>query len=88
LGISAETRCAAGLAPTRGRLGPPHRSNRRFGVQIRAEAFNLTNRPQYGNPSANISAPANFGLITSIVNGGATRSGRSRSLQFMVRLEF
>jgi hypothetical protein len=60
----------------------------RAGVQIRAEAFNLTNRPQYGNPSANISAPANFGVITGIVNGGATGSGRSRSLQFMLRVEF
>jgi hypothetical protein len=60
----------------------------RFGFQIRAEAFNLTNRPQYGNPQANISAPGTFGVITGIVNGGATGSGRSRSLQFMLRLDF
>ncbi len=60
----------------------------RIGFQLRAEAFNLTNRPQYGNPAANISNPGNFGLIQGVVNGGATGSGRSRSLQFMLRLDF
>jgi hypothetical protein len=60
----------------------------RIGISIRAEAFNLTNQPQYGNPSANISAPGQFGTITSVVNSGATGSGRSRSLQFMARLDF
>jgi hypothetical protein len=59
-----------------------------FGLQIRAEAFNIANRPQYGNPAANIAAPGNFGRIQSVVNNGATGSGRSRSLQFMIRLDF
>jgi hypothetical protein len=60
----------------------------RISLQFRGEAFNLTNRPQYGNPAANISAPGNFGVITSVVNSGATGSGRSRSIQFMLRLDF
>ena len=63
-------------------------SNERLGLSLRAEAFNLTNRPQYGNPNANISAPGQFGTITSVVNSGATGSGRSRSLQIMARLDF
>lgn len=62
--------------------------NDRVGFSLRAEAFNLTNRPQYGNPGANISAPGTFGVITGVVNGGATGSGRSRSLQFMLRMDF
>jgi hypothetical protein len=60
----------------------------RMSLQFRAEAFNLTNRPQYGSPAANISAPGTFGVITSVVNSGATGSGRSRSIQFMLRLDF
>lgn len=60
----------------------------RFSVSLRAEGFNLTNRPQYANPGANISAPGTFGVITGVVNSGATGSGRSRSLQFMLRLDF
>jgi hypothetical protein len=57
-------------------------------LSFRAEAFNLTNRNQLSNPNANISAPADFGRITSTVNTGATGSGTSRQLQFMLRLDF
>jgi hypothetical protein len=33
-------------------------------VEFRAEAFNLTNTPNFGNPGANLAAPASFGVIS------------------------
>jgi hypothetical protein len=60
----------------------------RMGVQIRADAFNILNRAQYGQPNANVSTPGNFGVITSIVNTGATGSGTPRQLQLSVRVTF
>jgi hypothetical protein len=55
----------------------------RFGsawaVQLRVEAFNVTNTPQFGPPNAQV-GNANFGVITS--------AGRPRNLQFGVKLLF
>ncbi len=57
-------------------------------LQFRFECFNLTNRPQYGNPSADISAPASFGKITTLVNTSPTGSGTPRQLQLALKLVF
>jgi hypothetical protein len=43
--------------------------NERITVQIRGEAFNVTNTPHFGNPAADISS-SNFGLIGSVQNTG------------------
>jgi hypothetical protein len=51
----------------------------RFSVQFRAEAQNLTNTPQFGNPSANVDG-GNFGLITS--------ASGERQVRFGVRASF
>ena len=51
----------------------------RVKIQFRAEAQNLTNTPQFGNPSANVDG-GNFGLITS--------AGNERQLRFGVRASF
>jgi hypothetical protein len=51
----------------------------RVKIQFRAEAQNLTNTPQFGNPSANVDG-GNFGLITS--------AGNERQLRFGVRVGF
>ena len=60
----------------------------RIGIQLRAEAFNLFNRAQYGNPLADISSPLNFGQITTPVNQNATGSGTPRQIQLAARVTF
>jgi hypothetical protein len=56
-------------------------------IDFRTEAFNLFNRAQYGEPVANIST-STFGRILQTANDGATGTGTSRQLQFMLRLNF
>jgi len=60
----------------------------RANLQFRAECFNLLNRAQYGNPLADISVPATFGRITSLVNTTPTGSGTPRQFQLSLRLQF
>lgn len=59
----------------------------KVGLDFRAEAFNLFNRAQYGEPVANLST-STFGQILVTANDGATGTGTSRQLQFMLRLSF
>jgi hypothetical protein len=54
----------------------------RFKVQFRAEAFNLTNTPQFSNPDNKVSDCPSFGKITS------TLTGTERHVQFALRLQF
>jgi hypothetical protein len=58
-----------------------------FRIEFRAEAFNVFNRAQYGEPVANISN-STFGRILVTANDGATGTGTSRQFQFMLRLNF
>ncbi|HEX7362337.1 MAG TPA: carboxypeptidase regulatory-like domain-containing protein [Bryobacteraceae bacterium] len=51
----------------------------RLRLQLRADSFNLLNRPNFGNPVANLNA-GNFGAITS--------AGSPRILQFAVKVSF
>ena len=51
-----------------------------FRIQFRSEFFNALNHPNFGNPAANISVPAQVGRITS--------ASSSRNIQFALRLEF
>lgn len=60
----------------------------RVSAQFRAECFNLFNRAQYANPAADISAPASFGRITTLVNTGPTGSGTPRQFQLALHLQF
>lgn len=57
----------------------------RFNLQFRAEAFNLTNTPHFGNPT-NSANSSNFGKILSTDSGLA--QGRSREFRFGLRLGF
>ena len=62
--------------------------NERFILLFRAEAFNVFNRAQFGNPNSNFSS-ANFGQITTTVNGTSpTGSGTPRQFQFAMRVRF
>jgi hypothetical protein len=59
----------------------------RFSMDFRAEAFNVLNRAQFGNPSGTLSSPS-FGQITTTVNSGATGGGTPREFQFSLRLSY
>ncbi len=53
---------------------------RAYAVRFRAEAYNVTNHPQFDQPQYNVSSPS-FGKITNTLNDG-------RILQFGLRLLF
>ena len=57
------------------------RLTERFSVQLRAEAFNLTNTPQFGAPNR-IQGDPNFGRIFG------TQEGTQRRTQFALRFMF
>ncbi len=73
------------------------RITEKVNLQIRAEAFNALNSPNYANPDpyegANLVSP-NFGVVTRMLNrsyGGATSSyqmGGPRSAQVSLRIQF
>jgi hypothetical protein len=56
----------------------PWRGAREKTLQFRADAFNLTNTPQFDEPQRNLTSPA-FGKITNTLNDG-------RVLQFGLRI--
>lgn len=57
----------------------------RFNLQFRAEGFNITNTPHFGNPNSDANS-SNFGRILSTDSGLA--QGRSREFRFGLRLGF
>ena len=71
----------------------------RFKLQFRAEAFNLTNTPHFGNPSTNVSNVryrpdgtiadlGNFMSITSASSIANSVDGGERQIRFALRLNF
>jgi hypothetical protein len=68
-------------------LGKKFRLTERFSAELRASAFNLFNRAQFGLPTADTSSAA-FGRITTTVNSSVTGSGTPRQFQFMLRVAF
>ena len=69
-------------------LARSFRIRERMGLEFRGECFNLLNRAQYGNPLADISAPATFGRITTLANTSPTGTGTPRQFQLALRLAF
>jgi hypothetical protein len=76
-----------GLAQVDSALQKRNRLTERIDLVFRAEAFNLFNRTQAGNPGTNLSAPASFGLVNSGLNR-TIGTGTSRQIQFAIRLNF
>jgi len=61
------------------------RTSEKTQLQFRAEFFNLTNTPQFANPSGtNFGNPATFGQITGLVDG----ANDPREIQFALKLYF
>jgi hypothetical protein len=61
--------------------------NERVSLRLRGDLFNITNRPQYGAPNADVSA-SNFGIITTTLNSYATGRGTPRELQVSLKVAF
>ncbi|ADV82397.1 Cna B domain protein [Terriglobus saanensis SP1PR4] len=53
----------------------------RYRLQLRGEVFNVANHPNFGVPSAAISNPASFGVISSVVN-------ENRTIEFAAKFNF
>ena len=53
----------------------------RYNFQIRADAFNGFNHPDFGVPSASISNPASIGVVSSTV-------GEARTLELAAKFSF
>ena len=57
-------------------------------LEIRADAFNILNRSQYGDPSGDVTVPSQFGIIQSTINTTPIGTGTPRQIQFMIRASF
>ncbi|HKE26860.1 MAG TPA: carboxypeptidase regulatory-like domain-containing protein [Bryobacteraceae bacterium] len=60
----------------------------RMGLIFRVDVFNIFNHPPLGSPNLNVSSPATFGRITSLLNTSPIGTGGCRSIQIALRLKF
>ena len=59
----------------------------RMSIRLRADAFNVFNRAQFGAPNADLSA-SNFGVITTTISNYATGRGTPREFQLSAKFIF
>jgi len=59
----------------------------RMSIRLRADAFNVFNRAQFGAPNADVSA-SNFGIITTTISNYATGRGTPREFQLSAKIIF
>ena len=64
------------------------RTTERFLWQVEVQAQDVFNHANFGNPSANISAPATGATITSTLTNDLQGSGGARSIYVMVKVNF
>ncbi len=60
----------------------------RSAIEFRAEAFNIFNRAQYGDPIGDFTVLSQFGVIQSTINTTPIGTGTPRQIQFMMRFGF
>ena len=71
------------------RLAKNFKFRERYNLQIVAQAFNLTNRANYGNDfGANIASPSTFGHPIGFINPSSTTTPRSLWSEFGFRFTF
>ena len=63
------------------------RPREHISLEVRAEAFNLSNTPHWGNPGGNVSNGATYAQITATRNTGRD-AGDQRQFQLGVRVRF
>ncbi len=59
----------------------------RYSLELRGEAFAITNTPQFANPGTTLGS-SNFGYITGTIGGNSTASNGNRVLQLGVKFSF
>jgi hypothetical protein len=59
----------------------------RLNIRLRADAFNIFNRAQFGAPNADVS-DGNFGVITTTISNYATGRGTPREFQLSAKIMF
>jgi hypothetical protein len=70
-------------------IGKHFKFSERFDLELRAETFNVTNTPQFGNPNGSLTS-STFGAVTGTVGSGTgvNGTGGGRALQLGVRANF
>jgi hypothetical protein len=58
-----------------------------YNLELRGEAFSITNTPQFANPGTTLGS-ANFGYITGTLGGNTTASNGNRVLQLGAKFTF
>ena len=78
-----------GLFGMNGALSKAIRINERWRAELRGEAFNFTNTPQFSNPNGSL-GNAKFGFVTSTVGSGSgvNGTGGQRAVQVAMKVTF
>jgi hypothetical protein len=53
----------------------------RYRLQLRGEVFNIANHPNFSVPSASLTTPTSFGVVSSVVN-------ENRTVEFATKFRF
>jgi len=59
----------------------------RYNLELRGEAFSITNTPQFANPGTTLGS-SNFGYVTSTIGGNNTASNGNRVVQLGAKFSF